>query len=329
MDWIQYAWSWIWPTFDSAKLKMLIKTAVIRINIHKKKTEEEISKLKLNGLEDIKEGKEDTCRIKIESILLNEKKVSVYAILLLLCETLLSRLSLLDSFIEIPGELSEAISTLIYAAPRCGVEELQQASYQFLLKYGSAFVDDASNNKFFQVNPKVVDGLNVAIPSEEMIRDYLRALYAKGDLSCNAGSFTPHYNTYTAQYIPSAPSSTPFIPPENPEYHNGFNNVATTNIELQPANAAHSTLNNSPAANTLTDRSTIKTERKDTHPFYPDLGPLYKKAKMDQPPEAQSDQRNSYDKQHTECQPQLQQDDEEESWRSLQARLEALRDRHS
>jgi len=313
---VWYAWSWVWPAgYDGSKVKMYLKTAMIRINIHKKKNLEEISGLKINGLEDVREGKDDPCRIKVESIIMNEKKDAVYEVLSVLCETLLSRLYLIDSMTGVPGDLSEAISTIIYAAPRLGIEELHQISQQLSVKFGSTVVNDALYNKLSQVNPKVIDGLAVSIPDEEMVKEYMRHFYAKNDPSAeqvpppsifNYNAY--HYNTYTAPHIPSAPHSPHFLPPENPELSNDpLPPSSTVKIEKDiPELDANSDVN--------------IDDCEPPSPLYPTLvNNSRKKARIEKihPQQQQTTLSNKEDNS----------EDMGADWQSLQARLDALRNK--
>jgi len=211
------------------------------------------------------------------------------------CETLLSRLSLIESENTVPGELSEAISTIIYAAPRLGVEELHQITQQLSVKFGAGVVDDALHNRYYQVNSTVVDGLAAVIPDEEMVREYMRLYYAKNEPPANIVPSNTQ-NTYTAPYIPSAPPTPLFVPPENPE------------------------LNDYPPVNTTKSVPPVNTEDPDTSRLYPSLGNPNKKIKRES---THQDEGNNKDKADKNVPHQDEGDDD--SWLVLQARLEALR----
>lgn len=235
MDWMRSAWNWVWPSYgyDSSKLKMLLKAGSIRLSLHKRKCEESVSNLKIELLDLIKQdNKDELCRIKAENILTNERKASVYEILLVVCENIASKLALLDASEAVPEELNEAISTLLYAAPRIDVEELRQASQQLVLKYGNELENettDGEESHETQVNPKVVEGLSVEVPEEKVVSKFLEDYYGhnrallKDEAPPGSPSKKPrrgpsksNINDTAAEFAPLDESAAP--PPLNPDY---------------------------------------------------------------------------------------------------------------
>jgi vacuolar protein sorting-associated protein IST1 len=74
-----------------------------------------------------------------------------------------------------PG-LEEAVKSLIYAAPRTDVKELQQVRALLVDKYGKEFALQAVENSDEKVAEKVLKKLVVTPPSQELVNGYLEEI---------------------------------------------------------------------------------------------------------------------------------------------------------
>lgn len=74
-----------------------------------------------------------------------------------------------------PG-LEEAIKSLIYAAPRTDVKELQQARALLVEKYGKEFAVEGIENSDGKVAERVLKKLRVEPPDPELVTMYLREI---------------------------------------------------------------------------------------------------------------------------------------------------------
>ena len=74
-----------------------------------------------------------------------------------------------------PG-LEEAIKSLIYAAPRTEVKELQQARALLVEKYGKEFALEAIDNTDGKVAERVLKKLRVEPPDPELVTLYLKEI---------------------------------------------------------------------------------------------------------------------------------------------------------
>lgn len=72
--------------------------------------------------------------------------------------------------------MKEAISTLIYAAPRIEVPELSIVRTQIGLKFGKEFVESAMENKDLAVNQRVMFKLSVKVPEPYLCVQYLKEI---------------------------------------------------------------------------------------------------------------------------------------------------------
>lgn len=88
---------------------------------------------------------------------------------------LLARTGLLEAKECDPG-LEEAIKSIIHAAPRTDVRELQQVRQLLVEKYGKDFALVAVENKDGKVSEKVLKKLRVEPPAQELVTLYLQEI---------------------------------------------------------------------------------------------------------------------------------------------------------
>lgn len=120
-------------------------------------------------------GKIDSARIRVENIIRSDITTELHEILELYCELILARAGLLEGPTCDPG-LEEAIKSLIYAAPKTEIKELNTVRALLAEKYGKQFVLEAMENVGGGVNEKVVKKLSVTPPKEELVQGYLEEI---------------------------------------------------------------------------------------------------------------------------------------------------------
>ncbi|KAI4132201.1 MAG: hypothetical protein LQ347_002679 [Umbilicaria vellea] len=120
----------------------------------------------------IKQGKDESARIRVENIIHSDITTELLEILELYCELLLARIGLLEAKECDPG-LEEAVKSIIYAAPRTDIKELQQARQLLVEKYGKDFALVAMENSDGKVAERVVKKLRVEPPDQELVTAYL------------------------------------------------------------------------------------------------------------------------------------------------------------
>lgn len=104
--------------FDKNKLKSHLAMAVQRIRLlrNKKSNEVAIEKRAVTGMLSAKQF--DKARIRVESVIRQQRELEAEEILELMCELLLARIALIASEKTCPPDLGETVHTLIWAAPR-------------------------------------------------------------------------------------------------------------------------------------------------------------------------------------------------------------------
>jgi vacuolar protein sorting-associated protein IST1 len=92
------------------------------------------------------EKKDEKARIKVEHVIREDFLIEAYELLELLCELVFERVKYIASCKECPPDLVEAVSSLIWAATRVEIAEMEQIKKQLIKKFGSKFASDAENN---------------------------------------------------------------------------------------------------------------------------------------------------------------------------------------
>jgi vacuolar protein sorting-associated protein IST1 len=140
------------------------------------KRDEALAKNQRRGMAQLLEaGKEESARIRVENIIRSDIANELHEILELYCELLLARAGLLDSPTCDPG-LEEAVKSIIYAAPKTEIKELNQVRILLADKFGKEFVVTAMENSDGRVSEKVVKKLSVSPPKPELVQGYLEEI---------------------------------------------------------------------------------------------------------------------------------------------------------
>ncbi|KAI0152545.1 DUF292 domain-containing protein [Hypoxylon sp. NC0597] len=157
------------------KLKVQLKLSIARLRMVQQR-DEAMGKTQRRAMAQLLEvGKVDSARIRVENIIRSDIITELHEILELYCELLLARAGLLESHTCDPG-LEEAVKSIIYAAPKTEIKELQQVRALLAEKYGKEFVLSAMENSDQKVSEKVIKKLSVAPPREELVQGYLEEI---------------------------------------------------------------------------------------------------------------------------------------------------------
>lgn len=138
--------------------------------------DEAVSKQQRRAMAQLLEaGKVESAKIRVENIIRSDITTELHEILELYCELLLARTGLMESPTCDAG-LEEAVKSLIYAAPRTDVKELQQVRFLLVEKFGKEFALEAVENSDGKVSEKVLKKLAVTPPSQELVNGYLEEI---------------------------------------------------------------------------------------------------------------------------------------------------------
>ncbi|CAD6580148.1 MAG: hypothetical protein ASARMPREDX12_009477 [Alectoria sarmentosa] len=157
------------------KIKVQLKLSISRLRMVQQK-DTAIAKQQRRAMAVLLEqGKEESARIRVENIIRSDITTELLEVLELYCELLLARTGLLEAKECDPG-LEEAIKSIIYAAPRTDVKELQQARALLVEKYGKEFALEAVENSDGKVAERVLKKLRVEPPDPELVTLYLKEI---------------------------------------------------------------------------------------------------------------------------------------------------------
>ncbi|KAF7637763.1 hypothetical protein Mgra_00002737 [Meloidogyne graminicola] len=166
-----------WGT-QYAKLKTNLRLAANRLRLLQKKKTEQAIKARAEIAEYLNSDKEDRARIRVETIIREDFVVEAYELLEMYCELLLARFGIIQQMKDLDDGIAEAVSSLLWVAPRFGheISEFKVISDELTHKYGKQFAEAARMNQLpepSRVSPKLVQKLSVNAPSKLLVEKYL------------------------------------------------------------------------------------------------------------------------------------------------------------
>ncbi|CRK42019.1 hypothetical protein BN1723_018959, partial [Verticillium longisporum] len=112
------------PASLITKLKVQLKLAIARLRMVQQR-DEALGKTQRRAMAQLLEvGKVESARIRVENIIRSDITNELHELLELYCELLIARAGLLEGSTCDPG-LEEAIKSIMYAAPKTEIKELQ------------------------------------------------------------------------------------------------------------------------------------------------------------------------------------------------------------
>ncbi|KAH8933164.1 hypothetical protein BDL97_18G015500 [Sphagnum fallax] len=177
--------------FQASKCKTLLRLAMARIKLLRNKRDLQIKQLRKEIAQLLTTGQEPSARIRVEHIFREENLLAAYDVLELFCELVTVRLPIIESQKICPLDLKEAISSLIFAAPRCAdLPELQQVLALFSVKYGKEFVAAATELRpDCGVNRRIIEKLSVRAPSGEVKLKLMKEIAAEHNIEWDSSDF--------------------------------------------------------------------------------------------------------------------------------------------
>jgi vacuolar protein sorting-associated protein IST1 len=138
--------------------------------------DEAISKQQRRAMAQLLEaGKIESARIRVENIIRSDIITELHEILELYCELLLARIGMMEGSTCDPG-LEEAVKSIMYAAPRIEVKEVNSVRILLAEKFGKEFAKTAADNSDGMVSEKVVKKLSVTPPPQALVNGYLEEI---------------------------------------------------------------------------------------------------------------------------------------------------------
>ncbi|XP_062090976.1 uncharacterized protein LOC133797172 [Humulus lupulus] len=181
-------------SFKPAKCKTALKLSVSRIKLLNNKRENQVKQMKRELAQLLESGQIPTARIRVEHVIREEKTLTAYNFIEVYCELIAARLPIIESQKNCPIDLKEAITSVIFAAPRCAdIPELADIRKQFTTKYGKEFVSAAIDLRpDCGVNRVLVEKLSAKAPDGPTKLKVLNAIAEEHNVKWNPDSFGGH-----------------------------------------------------------------------------------------------------------------------------------------
>jgi len=128
----------------------------------------------------LEKGKIETAKLRVETMINEDLSLELLELLELYCELLVARFGILDMNTREPDPaISEAVCSIIHAAPRTEVKELHVLREMLTHKYGREFTVAVMENQDSCVNARVIKKLDIRTPPDSLVDAYLEEI-AKG-----------------------------------------------------------------------------------------------------------------------------------------------------
>ncbi|XP_071547749.1 uncharacterized protein Ist1 isoform X2 [Panulirus ornatus] len=157
------------------KLKTNLRLAINRLKLLEKKKTELAQKARKEIADYLTTGKTERAKIRVEHIIREDYLVEAMEVTEMYCDLLLARYGLIQQMKDLDEGLAEAISSLIWAAPRLqtDVAELKIIADQLTLKYGKPYGQACHEQQVQTISERLIHKLSVQAPPKVLVEKYL------------------------------------------------------------------------------------------------------------------------------------------------------------
>ncbi|XP_043516367.1 IST1 homolog isoform X2 [Frieseomelitta varia] len=157
------------------KLKTHLRLAINRLKLLEKKKTELAQKARKEIADYIAAGKVERAKIRVEHIIREDYMVEAMELLEMYCDLLLARFGLIQQMKNLDEGLAEAISTIIWAAPRIqtDVQEIKIIADILTSKYGKQYTEACREEAVQTISEKLKHKMSVQSPSKLLVEKYL------------------------------------------------------------------------------------------------------------------------------------------------------------
>ncbi|CAI9296744.1 unnamed protein product [Lactuca saligna] len=150
--------------FKTSKLKTTANLAISRLSLLKNNRLARVTITISDVIQLLRLNHHQQALIRIEQVIKDQNMLDVYDMIHTYCYLLIQMINLVDQVNECPKELEDAVSNLLYAAPRCGeFPELQKIRVILTRRFGKEFANDASElRRNYGVSQKMIQKLSPA-----------------------------------------------------------------------------------------------------------------------------------------------------------------------
>ncbi|KAL2533188.1 Spindle pole body protein [Abeliophyllum distichum] len=178
-------------SFNPAKCKTSLKLAASRLKLLRNKKEVQVKQMKRELAQLLESGNIQTARIRVEHVIREEKMMAAFDLIAIYCELTVARMPIIESQKNCPIDLKEAITSLVFASPRCGdVPELLDVRKHFTAKYGKDFTTAAIELRpDCGVSRMLVEKLSAMAPDGQTKIKILSAIAEEHNVKWDPNSF--------------------------------------------------------------------------------------------------------------------------------------------
>ncbi|XP_055707569.1 IST1 homolog isoform X2 [Phlebotomus papatasi] len=158
------------------KLKTHLRLSLNRLKLLEKKKTELTQKARKEIADYIAAGKAERARIRVEHIIREDYLVEAMEIVEMYCDLLLARFGLVTQMKDLDEGIAEAVSSLIWVAPRlqADVQELKVIAELLTTKYGKPFAEGAvAGAPGHHVSEKLMHKMAIQAPPKLLVEKYL------------------------------------------------------------------------------------------------------------------------------------------------------------
>lgn len=157
------------------KLKTHLRLAINRLKLLEKKKTELAQKARKEIADYIVAGKVERAKIRVEHIIREDYMVEAMELIEMYCDLLLARFGLIQQMKNLDEGLAEAISTIIWAAPRIqtDVQEIKVIADILTTKYGRQYTDACREEAIQTISEKLKHKMSVQSPPKLLVEKYL------------------------------------------------------------------------------------------------------------------------------------------------------------
>eukprot|EP01047_Picozoa_sp_COSAG01_P030821 COSAG01_NODE_2161_length_8268_cov_23.645122_8_plen_198_part_00 len=170
------------PQFEAFRSKTHLKCAIAAIKQAKGRKSNQAKNQSKEVGQLLADQRGELARIKVEHVIRTKNETCALEMLELFCDLLLARHMLLESEVELPVELQEAVFSICWASTRTEITDLRHVKMQFMLKWPviRQQFDAASRLEGAEVpeqsryvNEALLRYLTTATPPRKRVQDYL------------------------------------------------------------------------------------------------------------------------------------------------------------
>ncbi|KAF7819712.1 IST1-like protein [Senna tora] len=199
--------------------KIALKLAVSRIKLLKNKREVQLKQLKRDVAKLLQSGQDQIATIRVEHVVREEKTMTAYDFIEIYCELIAARLPIIESQKNCPTDLKEAISSVIFASPRCAdIPELSDVRKHITAKYGKEFVSAA-----VELRPEcgLVEKLSAKAPDGPTKIKILNAIAEEHNVTWEPKSFGENdvKSSHDLQIGPNVDEKASYVEVPQPQVH--------------------------------------------------------------------------------------------------------------